>query len=147
LKFEHKIDIPAPKARVREFLDDFEQAAKCLPGVEDTHAVGPDEYEGRVRIKVGPLSFNIGGRAKVESREDGTWVVRGEGKDARIAAGARAVLEATLRETAPASTEVVIAADVTFSGALGGLGQPVIRKKADAMVQEFGENLKRALAT
>jgi carbon monoxide dehydrogenase subunit G len=146
LKFEHRIDIPAPKARVRAFLNDFEQAAKCLPGVEETKPLGDDQYEGRIRLKVGPLGFNIAGKARVEARDDGAWVVHGEGKDARIAAGVRATLEATLTETAPEATEVLVQAEVTFSGALGGLGQPVIRKKADAMVQEFAENLRKAVA-
>jgi uncharacterized protein len=146
LKFEHTIDIPASKPKVQAFLKDFERAAKCLPGVEETKAIGNDQYEGRMRIKVGPLGFNIRGKARVEQRPDGAWVVHGEGKDARIAAGVRATLEATLKETAPEATEVLVQADVTFSGALGGMGQPVIRKKADAMVQEFAENLRRAVA-
>ena len=145
MKFEHTIEIPAPKAKVQAFLNDFERAAKCLPGVEDTTALGNDQYEGRIRVKVGPLGFNIKGKARVEERTDGAWVVHGEGKDARIAAGVRATLEATLKETAPDATEVLVQADVTFSGALGGLGQPVIRKKADAMVQEFAENLRQAV--
>ena len=146
MKFAHTIDIPASKAKVRAFLNDFERVAKCLPGVEETKPLGDDQYEGRIRLKVGPLGFNISGKARVEQREDDAWVVHGEGKDARIAAGLRATLEATLKETAPEATEVLVQADITFSGALGGLGQPVIRKKADAMVQEFAENLRRAIA-
>ena len=41
----------------------------------------------------------------------------------------------------------VTGADVSFSGRLGQLGQPLIKKKADDMVQEFAEGLKRAVAS
>ena len=33
-------------------------------------------------------------------------------------------------------------ADLQFSGRLGELGQPLIRRKADAMLEEFTENLQ-----
>ena len=68
MRFEHEITIPAPKEAVRNLLDDFEQAARCLPGVDEVHAVGAGQFDGRVRVKVGPLSFNIAGKASVEVR-------------------------------------------------------------------------------
>jgi carbon monoxide dehydrogenase subunit G len=39
-----------------------------------------------------------------------------------------------------------VTADVHLSGRLGELGQPLIRRKADAMVREFAENVREALA-
>jgi carbon monoxide dehydrogenase subunit G len=71
--------------------------------------------------------------------------VNGEGRDARIGAGAKAALEARSVQLGADATEVQVLADVTFSGALAGLGQPLIKKKADAMVQEFAENLRKAV--
>jgi carbon monoxide dehydrogenase subunit G len=145
MKFEHKISIPAPRAKVQAFLDDFEKAALCLPGVEAVKDLGDGSYEGRVRVKVGPLGFNMTGKARPERGPGGSWTVHGEGKDARIGAGVKAALEAQSVETGPDATEVQISADVQFSGALAGLGQPLIKKKADAMVQEFAENLRKAI--
>ena len=37
-------------------------------------------------------------------------------------------------------------ADVQFSGRLAELGQPLIKKKADAFVAEFTQNLQKAIA-
>jgi carbon monoxide dehydrogenase subunit G len=147
VKFEHRIQVPAPKDRVEAFLDDFERAALCLPGVQDVKDLGDGLWEGRVRIKVGPLGFNISVQARPERGTDGRWRVKGEGKDARIAAGVKAAMEAESIATGDAATEVLVSADVQFSGALAGLGQPLIKKKADAMVLEFAENLRKALAT
>ena len=49
-------------------------------------------------------------------------------------------------EGASQETELVIASDISFLGKLGELGQPVIRKKADSVLQEFARNLRKELA-
>jgi carbon monoxide dehydrogenase subunit G len=145
MKFEHQIRVDAPLAKVEAFFNDFEKAALCLPGVEGVKEVADGMYEGKVRIKVGPLGFNITGKAKPERTSDGHWKVNGEGKDMRVAAGVKAALEAASTSVGDNATEVKIDADVQFSGALAGLGQPLIKKKADAMVHEFAENLRKAI--
>jgi carbon monoxide dehydrogenase subunit G len=41
---------------------------------------------------------------------------------------------------------LVVTSDISFLGMLGEMGQPVIRKKADSVIQEFARNLGRELA-
>ena len=142
MKFEHTITVDASMDDVRTFFEDVPAVAECVPGVEGTTQVEPDTYEGRLRMKVGPFSFTIAGRAKVEQDADGTWRMKGEGRDGKINAGVSAALEARLRELSPTSTEVQATADLQFSGRLGELGQPLIRRKADAMLEEFTDNLQ-----
>jgi len=145
MKFEHRIKIQAPKEKVQLFLDDFARSALCLPGVEEVKELGGGEWEGRIRVRVGPLGFNISGKARPEKGADGSWIVHGEGNDRRVAAGVKATMQADLSEAAPGETEVHIRADVTFSGTLAGLGQPLIRKKSDQMVHEFAQNIQKAV--
>lgn len=148
MRFEHKVVVEAPRQKVRAFLDDFEQAAKCVPGLEEVKEIEPDLYEGRVRLRVGPLGFSIAGRAKLErGAENEGWKLQGEGRDRRIGAGVVANVEANLNELGPQTTEVVMLADVQFSGRLAELGQPLIKRKSDSMVKEFAENLKKALSS
>ncbi|MEX2446561.1 MAG: SRPBCC domain-containing protein [Dehalococcoidia bacterium] len=146
MKFEHTITIPAAIEEVRTFFDDVPAVAACVPGVEGVTQVEPDVYDGRVRLRVGPLAFTIAGRAHVERAEDGAWRMRGEGRDSRVGAGVSAALEARLREIDAGTTEVEATADLQFSGRLGELGQPLIRRKADSMLEEFTENLQQAFA-
>ena len=42
-------------------------------------------------------------------------------------------------------TEFVVETDVNILGQIGEFGQPIIRKKADAMLKEFVENIKKQL--
>jgi carbon monoxide dehydrogenase subunit G len=147
LKFEHNVTVPAPKEKVREFLDDFEKAAKCVPGMQTITEVEPGVFDGAVRVKIGPLGINVAGRAKLEKGADEAWRVQGEGRDRRIGAGVVANVEARLNEVDANTTDMNVIADVQFSGRLAELGQPLIKRKADSFVHEFAENLRKAIAT
>ena len=146
MKFEQQITVPASIEVVRAFFNDVPAVAECVPGVEGLTTVEPDVYDGRVRLRVGPLAFSIAGRARVDRSEDGVFRLQGEGRDPRIGAGVSAALEARLREAAPDATEVDVTAELQFSGRLGELGQPLIRHKADAMLEEFTVNMQQAIA-
>ena len=145
MKFEHRVTVNAPATKVRAFLDDIEKAAMCVPGVEEVKPLDDGWYEGRVGIKLGPLGMKFSGKAKLDKEADGTWKMHGEGRDRRVGAGVNANVVAHLNETASGTTDVLINADVNFSGRLAELGQPLIRKKSDQMVADFAKNLQAAL--
>lgn len=146
MKFEHRVEITAPQHVVRAFLDDVPRSARCLPGLEDIRPMGDDLYEGRVGVRVGPLGFHIAGTAKLE-RDAERWRLTGEGRDRRVGAGVVAKVEARLNDLPPDGTELLISADVQFSGRLAELGQPLIKRRADAMVREFAQNIQKALSS
>jgi carbon monoxide dehydrogenase subunit G len=52
----------------------------------------------------------------------------------------------TLKELSPSQSELVVETDVNILGKIGEFGQPIIRKKADSMLKEFVENIKKQLA-
>lgn len=149
MRFEHRVEIPAPQAEVRAFLDDVPRSARCLPGLEELQPLADGWYEGRVGMKLGPVGFHFSGRARLE-RESERWRLAGEGRDRRVGAGVVAHVEASLSDlpadgSGLAGTAVLIAAELQFSGRLAELGQPLIKRKADALVKEFAGNLQRAL--
>jgi carbon monoxide dehydrogenase subunit G len=146
MRFEHKVVVDAPRQQVRAFLDDFNKAAYCVPDLKDLKQLGPDEFEGTIRVRIGPLGLNVAGHALIErGAEDGNWRVKGEGRDRRVGASMTANVEARLNELAANQTEIEIIADVNFAGRLAELGQPLIKRKSDAFVGEFAENLRKAI--
>jgi carbon monoxide dehydrogenase subunit G len=50
-----------------------------------------------------------------------------------------------LKELGPNETELLVETDVNILGKIGEFGQPIIRKKADSMLKEFVENIKKQL--
>ena len=51
----------------------------------------------------------------------------------------------TLKDLGANQTALVVETDVNILGKIGEFGQPIIRKKADAMLKEFVENIKKQL--
>jgi carbon monoxide dehydrogenase subunit G len=72
--------------------------------------------------------------------------MRADASDRRLGGGIRARLHLTL-SPAEAGTRVQIDTDLAILGKIGEFGQPVIRKKADALLEEFARNLSAALAS
>ena len=59
--------------------------------------------------------------------------------------GVQAKLGMQLEELAANEVKLTISTDANVMGKLGEFGQPVIRKKAEQMMAEFTENVKRAV--
>ena len=56
------------------------------------------------------------------------------------------MIEARVEPLGPGDSELRVTADVQFSGRLAELGQPLIRRKADAMVRDFARNMQAVFA-
>ncbi len=146
MKFDYDVAIDAPQDLVWELLSDIPRASELMPGVQDVVLQPDGTYTGTVRIRVGPIGFNLAGSVAVEEdRVAGTWSMKSQAQDPRIGGGVTSTVDTIITEPSPGSTRMQLSADVQFSGRLGQLGQPLIKKKADSMVKEFTENLKKAV--
>ena len=147
MTFTQTCTITASRDAVWEFLMNMENVAHCLPGVEGVTPLGADAYGGTVRVKVGPIALALQGTLTVEGRDPSQWhgAMRAEAKDQRLGGGVRARLSMDLAERGPAETELLVALEVHVLGKIGEFGQPVMRKKADAMLQEFAQRVSQQL--
>jgi carbon monoxide dehydrogenase subunit G len=131
-----------------EFLMDVPKVAKSLPGVESVKQIDETTYEGTLKVRVGPIGLNLTGKIFLEEKDKEHWKagLRAEAAD-RMAAGAvRGKTSMVLKELGPTETEMEMETDVNILGKIGEFGQPIIRKKADTMLKEFIENIKKQLA-
>ncbi len=149
MKFNQRAVIAAAREPLWDFLMDVPKVAQSLPGVEKVEQLDPDTYQGTLKIRVGPISINLQGKIIVEQRDRDSWraTLRADASD-RMAAGAvKAKTTMELKELSPTETEMSVDTDVSIMGKIGEFGQPIIRKKADTMLKEFVENIKKQLAT
>ena len=65
--------------------------------------------------------------------------------DEDLGGGVRAHLSMDLREKGPVETEMCVTLEAHLLGKIGEFGQPVIRKKAEAMLQEFAAQVSQQL--
>ena len=148
MKFQQKAIIPVGREPLWEFLMDVPKVAKSLPGVESVKQLDETTYEGTLKVRVGPIGLNLTGKIFLEERDKQNWkaALRAEAAD-RMAAGAvRGKTSMQLRELSAKETEMEMETDVSILGKIGEFGQPIIRKKADQMLSQFVDNIKKQLA-
>jgi carbon monoxide dehydrogenase subunit G len=149
MKFNQKAVVAVAREPLWKFLMDIPKVAQSLPGVEKIEQLDPDTYQGTLKVRVGPISLNLQGKITVEERDQDNWraTLRADAND-RVAAGAiRGKTSMTLVELNAHETELSVESDVNILGKIGEFGQPIIRKKADKMLQDFVKNIKTQLGS
>jgi len=146
--FTQECVVPVERARLWDFLMDVPKVGRCVPGVETIEAVNGSAYKGGLKVQVGPIRLSLEGTITVEEADEiaGRARMRADASDRRLGGGIRARLSLTL-SPAEAGTRVQIDTDLAVLGKIGEFGQPVIKKKADALLEEFVRNVQSALAT
>ena len=148
MTFTQTCIIAARREDIWDFLMQAENVAYCLPGVEAFTEIDANTYEGTLRVKVGPVALAFAGQVHVESRDRDHWhgAMRAEAKDRKLGGGVRARLGMDLLEKGAGETEMRVTLEAHVLGKIGEFGQPVMRKRADAMLQEFSRQINERLS-
>jgi len=138
---EFRVDVPIDEAW--KVLLDVERIAPCMPGAQLQEIEG-DEYRGIVKIKVGPITAQYKGAARiVETDETAHQVVlKAEGRDTRGQGNASATVTATLT-SAGSGTVVHIDTDLNITGKVAQFGRGVLADVSSKLMGQFVENLER----
>lgn len=88
MKLENRFSVPVPVEEAWKVLLDVERIAPCMPGATLTKVDG-DDFEGTVKVKVGPINLTYGGTASFVSKDDATHTAVIDGSGKRPAAPAR----------------------------------------------------------
>ena len=147
MTFTQECVIPIERERLWDFMMEVPRVARCVPGVEAVEAMDTGAYRGSLKVQVGPIRLALEGVITVEERNREAWRarMRADANDRRLGGGIRARLGLTLTSD-DTGTHLTIDTDLTILGRIGEFGQPIIRKKADAILAEFARNLQSALA-
>ena len=135
--------VPADRDTTWELVMDLPRVAPCVPGLSGLESDGEGRYTGTLQAQAGPMRVNLAGSVRVVSQDpaQGRAEFLLEAADRRIGGSVKTSMTLQLTATAEGQTELTIATDTAFMGALGTLGQPIIRRKAAATVEEFARNL------
>ena len=141
LENEFRVDVPVDEAwRV---LLDVERIAPCMPGAQLQEVEG-DEYRGIVKVKVGPITAQYKGVARITESDDSNHraVIRAEGRDTRGQGNASATATAVLQPDGD-GTRVSIDSDVTITGKVAQFGRGVIADVSAKLLDQFVACLER----
>ena len=145
MKFQGNLLITRPVEKVWDFLWDIEKLSRCIPGCQGVKTIKEREkYELSVKDSVGPITVQFEFLADVKKLEPLKLVeIAMEGKDFK-AGGVRQTMALALSPKGN-DTQLDFETDVNVFGRLGTLGYPFVKKKAEAVIKEFGDKVKGAI--
>jgi carbon monoxide dehydrogenase subunit G len=143
MELTNEFTVDAPVDQTWAVLTDLERIAPCMPGAQLTEVEG-DEYRGNVKVKVGPITAQYKGVARIESKDDANHVavLKAEGRDTRGQGNASATITASL-VSAGNGTKVTVATDLTITGKVAQMGRGVMADVSAKLLGEFVTSLER----
>ena len=143
MELAHEFTVNTPIDRAWAFLTDVERIAPCMPGAELTEVDG-DTYHGLVKVKVGPITAQYKGVARITESDDINHraIIRAEGRDTRGQRNASATATAVLQPDGD-GTRVSIDSDVTITGKVAQFGRGVIADVSAKLLDQFVACLER----
>jgi uncharacterized protein len=144
---EDTFTINAPVQKVWNYFLDIEQMAKCMPGA-DIRQTDPQNFEGELKVKVGPIGATFGGSVTIINQSVPTALTaRVKGKDKGTGSMVQGEFTSSLKRIEPTVTEVSYKIDVTVRGKIGQFGQTVIQDTSKRLASEFLACVKSQLET
>jgi len=133
------VDVPVDQAW--DVLLDVERIAPCMPGAQLQEVEG-DEYRGIVKVKVGPITAQYKGAARIVEADVGARriVIKAEGRDTRGQGNAAATVTASLSAD-DTGTEVGIDTDLHVTGKVAQFGRGVMADVSSKLLAQFVECL------
>jgi carbon monoxide dehydrogenase subunit G len=128
-------------------LLDIEGIAPCMPGAQLQEVEG-DEYRGVVKVKVGPITAQYKGTAKLAEVDETNRriVIDASGRDTRGQGNAKASIVVSMRAEG-AGTQVDVVTDLSITGKVAQFGRGVLVDVSSKLMGQFVENLERDVLT
>jgi uncharacterized protein len=142
MKIEDRFRVNLPVDEAWRVLLDIERIAPCMPGAELQEVAG-DEYRGVVKVKVGPITAQYKGVAKLAEVDEEAHraVIDAQGRDTRGQGNAKALITMSLAPDGD-GTAVNIDNDVTVTGKVAQFGRGVMADVSTKLLAQFVECLE-----
>ena len=146
MQLEHSFTVPVPVDDAWKVLLDIEQIAPCMPGAV-LDSVDGDDFTGRVKVKLGPISLTYKGKASFVKKDEATHtaVIDAAGKDQRGNGTAAATVTATLKSEG-SSTRVDVLTDLNITGKPAQFGRGVMVDVGNKLIGQFATCVEEKLS-
>ena len=132
------------REEVWDLVRDPEVLATALPGMQDLNKISESEYEGKMQLRVGPVSGVFSGKVVVSDEvppESYTLSVEGRGAPGF----AKGTGDVRLMDQGDGTTLMQYEGDMQIGGKLAGVGQRMLETVSKSMTRQGLETLNQAL--
>ena len=146
MKIANQFTVSAPIEQAWDVLSDLEQVIPLMPGAQLTGHEG-DDYLGKVRVKVGPVTSEFSGKVRFveRDRDQHRAVIDAKGKESRGTGNAAATVTAQLHGDGE-RTDVTVDTDLKIVGKLAQFGSGMLQQVSEKLLGQFVESLEAKLA-
>ncbi len=145
MQIKNWFEVPASPAEAWSLLMNVPAIVPCFPGAELLETVDPDNYKGRVTVKLGPLTMVFSGNLRIENRDEAqrSATVKATWTETRGRGNAITVTRFVMREH-DSGTVVDLDSDVQLAGQVAqyGRGAGMISELSEQLISRFAENLR-----
>jgi carbon monoxide dehydrogenase subunit G len=144
MQIENQFEIPVPAAAAWTILMNVPDTAACFPGAGMIEQISDEQYQGRVTVKLGPLTMVFSGKLRIEDRNDVALsaTVKANWTETRGRGNANTVTRFALQEQG-GGTRVAMKSELQLAGQVAqyGRGVGMISGISAQLISTFAENL------
>jgi carbon monoxide dehydrogenase subunit G len=146
MKINNEFTVGAPIQQAWDTMLNLERIAPCLPGAAIQDEKDEGEYDGTMKVKIGPITANYKGTVKFEEvdEENHRAVLQATGRDARGQGTASATIVSTLQEESD-GTKVSVETDMKLTGRAAQFGRGIAQDVATKMLDQFASCLEEEI--
>src|SRR5215212_7867764 len=143
MKINNEFTVGAPIHQAWDTMLNLKRIAPCLPGAAIQDEKGEGEYDGTMKVKIGPITANYKGTVKIEEADEESHraVLQATGRDARGQGTASASIVSTLQEEGD-GTKVSVETDMKLTGRAAQFGRGIAQDVATKMLDQFASCLE-----
>ena len=143
---EHITDsftVATPIDQTWKILLDIERIAPCLPGAQ-LQEIDGDEFRGVVKVKVGPITAQYKGAAKLAEVDEAARriLIDASGRDTRGQGNANATITVQMAEH-DGGTKVDLDTELHVTGKVAQFGRGAMAEISAKLLKQFVDNLER----
>jgi carbon monoxide dehydrogenase subunit G len=143
MEIKDSFRVSTPIDETWKVLLDLERIAPCMPGAQLQEVEG-DEYRGIVKVKVGPITAQYKGAARLAEVDEANRrvVLDASGRDTRGQGNAKATIVVTMAEES-GGTQVDVHTDLQITGKVAQFGRGVLADVSTKLLGQFVDSLER----
>lgn len=147
MQLDHEFTVPVPPAQAWPVLLDIDRIAPCMPGATVTKIDG-DDFEGTVKVKVGPITVTYGGSASFLEKDESARraVIEARGRETRGSGTATARVTAQIFDQGDDTSRVVVNTDLSITGKPAQFGRGVMVDVGNKLIGRFADCLAGQLS-
>jgi carbon monoxide dehydrogenase subunit G len=144
MKMEGEYTFNGPREDVWEIIRDPDVLATALPGTQSLELVGENEYEGEMKVRIGPVAGTFGGKLTVSNEippESYTLTVEGRGKVGFL----KGIGDIEFVDLGDSTTLMKYGGEVQIGGRVASVGQRLFDMVSKNMIKQGLDKLDEAL--